>query len=299
MAASSRPKEPDNCVLDARAATGEGPVWSVPEQALWWVDIPACRLNRFDPSSGENRVFEMPSPIGCFALRESGGLVVALCEGWYAFDPASGGLERWHDPEPERAGNRFNDGTTDPAGRFWAGTMPKAGAGPDPEGALYRLDLDRSSQRIVDGLFVQNGIAFSPGGRTMYLADSVPHVRTIWAFDYDLDSGEPSNRRVFFDTNAVAGRPDGGAVDAEGCYWMAGVGGWQLVRLTPSGKIDRTIAMPVERPTKVAFGGPGLDTLYVTSIGTPVLDPEQPDAGGIFALHIAGVTGLAATPDRG
>ena len=288
-----------DCVLDARAATGEGPVWSVAEQALWWVDIPACRLNRFDPASGENRVFDMPSPIGCFALREGGGLVVALCEGWHAFDPASGALERWHDPEPERPGNRFNDGATDPSGRFWAGTMPKGGAGKEPEGALYRLDTDRRSHRVADGLFTQNGLAFAPDGQTMYLSDSAPHIRAIWAFDFDLDSGEPSSRRVFFDTRAVDGRPDGGAIDADGCYWMAGVGGWQLVRLTPSGEIDRTIPMPVEKPTKVAFGGARLDTLYVTSIGMPEGDVRQPQAGSIFALHVPGVSGLPPTPYRG
>jgi L-arabinonolactonase len=123
----------------------------------------------------------------------------------------------------------------------------------------------------------------------MYCSDSNPQVRTIWACDYDPATGAPGERRVFFDTRAVAGRPDGGTVDADGCYWMAGVGGSQLVRLTPAGRIDRIVALPVERPTRPAFGGSDLDVLFVTSIGAGT---TQPQAGGIFALTGLGVQGV-------
>jgi L-arabinonolactonase len=282
------------CALDAAAETGEGAVWDVQDQALWWVDIPRGQLFRFDPATGENRCFEMGEPIGCFALRRQGGLVVALRSGLHLFDPVTGERSCIATPEADRPGNRFNDGVTDSAGRFWAGTMKMSGP-PERTGAFYRLDADGSCRRWLDGIFTTNGLAFSPDGRTMYLSDSNPEVRTIWACDYDLEAGEPANRRVFFDTRAVAGRPDGATVDAEGCYWMAGVGGWQLVRLTPRGEVDRVIEMPVERPTKPMFGGPDLATLYVTSIGTnltPGTEARQPCAGGLFAITDLGVTGL-------
>jgi len=277
-------------VLDCKAAIGEGAVWSVEEQVLYWVDIPRPTLNRFDPITGANTSWDMPSPIGCFALSDQGRAVVALCEGFHHFDFQTQALKFLADPEPHKPGNRFNDGTVDPAGRFWAGTMPIAGPGETPEGSLYCLDLDGSVRPLEGSFWVQNGLAFSPDGKTMYVSDSYAQVRTIWAFDYDLDSGVPSNRRVFFDTRTVAGRPDGAAMDVDGCYWMAGVGGWQLVRITPQGKVDRIIDMPVGKPTKIAFGGRDLDILYVTSIGQGA-DPAQREAGNLFAVY-AGVQGL-------
>jgi len=203
--------------------------------------------------------------------------------------------------ERGRPANRFNDGATDRRGRFWAGTMNRGGPGPEPEGTLYRLDADHRVTAAEDGFFTVNGLAFSPDGRTRYVSDSAPHVRTIWAADYDADDGVATNRRVFFDTRAVAGRPDGGCVDADGCYWMAGVSGWQLVRLTPAGEIDRIVDMPVERPSKIAFGGPGFTTMFVTSISnglTPGSEAEQPHAGGIFALDL-GIAGLPEVPYAG
>jgi sugar lactone lactonase YvrE len=125
----------------------------------------------------------------------------------------------------------------------------------------------------------------------MYLADTNANIRTIWAFDYDPESGNPTNRRVFVDTHGMAGRPDGGAVDAEGCYWMAGIGGGELVRFTPNGAVDRVIPVPCKTPTKVAFGGAGLDTLFVTSLKRDGGDLD-PMAGCLFAITATGVTGI-------
>ncbi len=286
-----------SCVLDAKAKTGEGAVWDVAEQALFWVDIPAGLLHRFDPVTGENRSWQMGEPIGCFALRRGGGAVVALKSGIFLFDFGTGTRTPLCSPEADRPENRFNDGTTDSRGRLWAGTMKLSGP-PERTGAFYRIDPDGRWTRWQDGIYTTNGLAFSPDGRTLYCSDSNTEVQTIWAADYDPDSGEAGERRVFFDARAVAGRPDGGTVDAEGCYWMAGVSGWQLVRITPKGTIDRIVELPVERPSKPMFGGANLDVLFVTTIGTglsPGSEAKQPQAGGLFAVTGLGVQGLPQT----
>lgn len=280
---------------DVRAAVGEGLIWDEAERALFWVDIPNGRLHRFDPTTGAARHWDLGEPLGCAFLDRQGALVVALRSGLARLDPTTGRVERLFAPEADRPWNRPNDGTVDPQGRIWLGTM-KMDPPAEPTGAFWRIDADRSCRRMLDGFLTTNGLAFAPDGRTLYLSDSHPSVRTIWACAHDPATGEIGDRRPFFDTRAVAGRPDGATVDAEGCYWMAGVGGWQLVRLTPAGRIDRIVELPVERPSRPAFGGPGLDTLYVTSIGiglTPGSEPRQPWAGGLLAVHGLGVRGRA------
>lgn len=292
------------CILDVKATLGEGAVWDTEKGVLWWVDIAAPSLSRFHPKTDKHETWLMPSAIGCVAPRRSGGAVVGLEEGWCAFDPINGSISVINDMAPGLATHRFNDGAVDPSGRFLAGTMPKTGprdaaSGEQGDGSLFCLDVDGSCRKIFDGLYIQNGLAFSPDGKRMYLSDSYKPIRTIWAFDYDLESGTPSNRRIFFDTHAVAGRPDGAAMDAEGCYWMAGVDGWEIVRLTPKGTIDRVIPVPVEKPTCLAFGGPRLEQLFITSMGagliTPGTEDRQPQAGGVFVCE-PGVTGYAPPP---
>ena len=285
------------CVLDAKAGTGESPLWHPEEAALYWVDIPGHALHRFDPATGRDRAWDVGQEIGCFAFREArhgASVLAAMRDGFFFLDLATGALDPLHDPEPDRPDHRFNDGAVDPRGRLWAGTMSMA-APTEPRGALYRFDADLRCTRIEDGYRTINGLAFSPDGRTMYASDSNRDVQTIWAWDFDPDAGAPTNKRVFATTRDLAGRPDGGVCDADGCYWMAGVGGWQLVRFTPRGGVDRIIDLPVERPSKVAFGGPRLDVIYVTTIGTgltPGTEHRQPQAGCVFAVYRAGVAGL-------
>ena len=188
----------------------------------------------------------------------------------------------------------MNDGRCDRQGRFWAGSMALDMAAGHPVGALYRLDDDANDAPLrpqLDGFIVPNGLAFSPDGRTMYLSDSHPSVQKIWAFDYDTDSGTPSGRRLFVDMLDHPGRPDGAAVDADGCYWICGNDAGLIHRFTPDGRLDRSLAVPVKKPTMCAFGGARLDTLFVTSIRPGGDLSDQPLAGGVFALN-PGVTGL-------
>lgn len=281
-------------VVSSHSGIGEGAVWDVRTDRLWWVDIPGGLIHRFDPHSGQNESWDFGEPVGCLALREQGGLIAAAKSGFWTFDPETGAREAISDPESHLPGNRFNDGTTDRQGRLWAGTMIDGG-GTVPKGRFYRLDPDMSVTPGRDGFYTTNGQAFSPDGTTMYFSDSYPEVQTIWRCDYDTDTGTQGAPEVFFDMRAVAGRPDGGTVDSDGCYWIAGVSGWQIYRITPNGKLDRTIDMPVEKPSKPMFGGRDLDVLYVTSIGdapTPGTEDKQPDAGNLFAITGLGVTGV-------
>jgi sugar lactone lactonase YvrE len=278
------------CALDSKGELGECPVWSVAEQAVYWVDISGRKLHRLEPASGAHRFWAMPQEIGCFALREAGGMVVGLRDGFYGFDPDSEVLSLIASVDADEPLLRLNDGRCDPAGRFWGGTVCEPQIPDDPRAALYRLEPDGACTRMVEGLYTSNGLAFAPDGRTMYLSDSFPAVQTIWAYDFDKATGAIVNRRVFATTHDLPGRPDGGAVDAEGCYWSANIDGSQLVRFDPDGKVERTIPLPVRKPTMPCFGGPDLDIIYVTSIRLPDSAEVDPLAGGLLAVA-AGVRG--------
>jgi sugar lactone lactonase YvrE len=285
------------CALHAHALLGEAPLWDAAEQALYWVDVKRGEVHRFDPATGRDARWIVAEDVGSLAVREAGGLVVAMRSGFHFLDPATGRTTPIVNPEPERGENRFNDGKPDRQGRFWAGSMH------DPEtrptGGLYRLDPDRSCRRLVDGLVCSNGLCWSPDGRTMYHADTV--YRTVWAWDFDPDRGEIANRRTFIEVPAADGAPDGATVDAEGCLWLAHWDGWRLTRYDPIGRIERVVMLPVQRPTCPAFGGPDLDVLYVTSASINFSAAErarQPLAGGILALD-PGIRGLPEARFRG
>ena len=279
--------------VSSPARLGEGAVWDTEDACLWWVDIKAGLIHRFDPATGVNSSFDFGQPVGCLARRAAGGLIVAAANGFYLFDPETGQREALVDPEADLRGNRFNDGGCDPAGRFWAGTMHDDGTPRQQIGAFWRYDDDRTATRFFNPLFTSNGLAFSGDGSVMYVSDSNAAIQTIWAYDYDLARGTPTGERVFFDCADIDGRPDGATVDSDGCYWTALFGGWQVARITPDGVIDRTISLPVANPTKPMFGGAGLDVLYVTSASEGLGDdPAQPHAGCLFAITGLGVTGL-------
>jgi sugar lactone lactonase YvrE len=285
------------CVLDAKAAIGENPVWSIEERVLYWLDTTQRAIHRFDPQSGVNQTWRMPDLVCSFALREDRGLIVALGAGVYLVDLETMSLDAIAGEVTDKTQTRLNDGRCDRAGRFWVGGM-------DLEkhrriASLYRVDPDHSIHKVVDELIVSNGLAWSPDSRTMYHSDSRQNV--IWAYNYDLKTGIPSNRRVFATTNPEEGLPDGAAVDAEGFYWSAGVRGGRVTRYAPDGSVDTVIKLPISLPSMCAFGGDNLDILYVTSAREFLSESklsEEPLAGGVFAIDV-GVRGLPEPRFRG
>jgi sugar lactone lactonase YvrE len=276
---------PFRCVLDVRASLGECPVWAGDEAALYWVDINAPALNRFDPATGRNAAMPMPSAIGCFALREGGGFVVALRDGvWLA--AADGALERRVASAPyDPAHHRFNDGRCDAAGRFLVGSMNERRDA--PSAALYRLEPGGTLTSLVQDITISNGLAWSPDGRTMYHADTPAQV--VRAYDYDAATATPGRPREFARWTGAAERPDGAAVDREGCYWSAFYRGGKVVRLSPAGAPLAEYPLPALCPTMCAFGGPDLRTLYVTTARQerpPGELARLPLSGGVFALRV-------------
>jgi sugar lactone lactonase YvrE len=283
-------------VLDARNGVGESPVWRAAEQALYWVDIPARKLFRRVMDTGVLSAWQAPEMLGCIAPTASGaGWIAGAESGVFALDlrdDGTLGLELLAAVHHGAPGMRFNDGRCDRHGRFLAGTMVMNMAAGARSGCVYSYQKNSGLTKLLDGFITPNGMAFSPDGRTMYLSDSHPSVQSVWAFDYDIDTGALSNRRLFIDMNPLPGRPDGAAIDEDGCYWICGNDAGLIHRFTPAGKLDRSLSVPVKKPAMCAFGGAGLDTLFVTSIRPEGVDlSDQPLAGGVFALY-PGVRGL-------
>lgn len=273
------------CIWDARAALGEGPLWSVKEQALYWVDILSHRLHRYSPQHGQ-RTWQFEQEISAVAERaEADGLLITQRHGFALFNPASEGLTPLLQVETGMPGNRFNDGKCDLRGRFWAGTMDFGGK--LPNGSLYCFSPDRECRKVDTGYMVTNGPAWSSDYRTMYHNDSANG--RVFAFDFDPDSGHASNKRLFLQFTEEEGSPDGMCTDAEGGLWIAHWGASRLTRHDASGRILRTITLPCSQVTSCAFGGPHLNTLYITTASVGLSQEQlerEPLAGGLFALEI-------------
>ena len=271
-------------VLAANDELGEGPVWHVDEQALYWVDIDGLRYHRLEPISSRHDVIVVGEKVGSLALCQNECVVLATDRGFSFFDPAENTLTPIGDPDAHKPETRFNDGAVDRAGRFWAGTL-----GDGKNNNLYRLDPDGTIHRVETGIDISNGIGWSPDNRTMYYVDSMPGL--IYAYDFDLASGDITHRRNWVDRSGQRGLPDGLTVDAEGFIWVAIWDGYCLERYDPAGKLERRLTMPVQYPTSMAFGGAALDELYVTSAlcEIPVEErrPGAPD-GGLFRIRGAG-----------
>lgn len=289
---------PVRIAVAAASLLGESPFWHPGQQRLYWVDIPGRRLNRFDARSGLLEHWDLDSEPGACAPRLDGQLLLAMRDGLFSFDPIDGCRRRLAEPPYDPRVERFNDGKCDAQGRFWIGTIYEPRDRPAASLHCWRRG---ELIRCTDGVTVANGLAWSPNGRTMYWSDTKAH--RIDAFDFDPATGEPSRRREFARFEPVregqplstyGGRPDGAAVDAEGCYWVAMFEGGRLLRLSPEGRLLREVRLPVRCPTMPCFGGPDLKTIYVTSSrhGRPAAELTEFPASGCVVAFDVDVPGL-------
>ena len=285
------------CVSNPSNLVGESPMWSAAQRCLWWTDVRGKSVHRLN-ADGSRDDWHLPDFAPCLALCTSGKLIVAQGGALTFFNPQTGNTEEFARPEPDRPGNRFNDGKCDGKGRFWVGTMTNnfGADGSDipiseATGAFYRLTPDLQMTRVLDGMWIPNTVAWSPDGGVFYLGDSGDN--TIRAYDFDADNGAIANPRVFAKNNDP-GHLDGSAIDAEGYLWNTHWGAGKIVRYAPDGGIDREIDFPVPAPSSCIFGGENLGTLYVTTARetlTPQQMQEYPLSGGLFAFE-PGVCGL-------
>jgi L-arabinonolactonase len=278
-------------VLDVHNYLGESPIWSVEEQALYWINCEQPpELHRWQYTSGKHDRWPMPARVGGLVLRTHGRLQLALADGMYDFSPADGGLSlRVRSPLPEHV--CLHECQCDRQGRLWVGSYDHHFTPTTRDakgGAFFRLDKEVLTS-VIAGISVANGLAFSPDGRVMYATDAP--TRLVEAFDLDPVTGSLSNRRPFVKLNDGEGFADGATVDAAGGYWLAAVGAGALRRYHPDGRLDRVITLPFSNPTKPAFGGPGLDILYITSTQLKLGLPTGEGNGGLYAFK-PGVRGL-------
>jgi sugar lactone lactonase YvrE len=287
-------------VLASQNKLGEGPIWNPGEQALYWLDIHQKWVERYEPASGLHNTVLMDLSVTVLGMRSSGGFVFASDRGFGFWDGLSRKVSLVGHPEADKPFNRFNDGRVDPGGRFWAGTMYEGPATDTPtEGRLYRLDPDHSVRLMESGLTICNGIGWSPDHRTMYFTDTLRRV--IYAYDYDRASGSLANRRPFILAGEEDGYPDGLTVDSQGFLWVAFWGGWKVSRFDSQGRLERSLRLPVECPTSVAFGGKDLNELYITSAWTALSEEQrraQPEAGDLFRVQLE-IHGLPESQFRG
>ena len=270
--------------LKVKASLGECPRWDEKEQLLYWLDINAGQLHRLDPVTGNDDFLQFDEEIGCFALREKGGFVLAMRTGLYTVEGWNTERTFISDPEVGMDKNRFNDGRCDDKGRLFTGSVypPKDYGG----ASIYSLGPNGEVKCWIKDLLTANGIGFSPDNKTFYYADTPSHA--INRCDFNLETGEVSNCSVFHQFPLGNGRPDGAAVDSEGYYWSALYEGGRVVRISPAGEIVQEILVPAKCPTMVAFGGEDLKTLYITSVGARPNEElaQYPHSGAIFAVRV-------------
>jgi sugar lactone lactonase YvrE len=254
-----------NTLVDLNLEIGESPVWDEQRGAVWFVDILSPAVLCIELATRKLSAFAMPAVIGSVSLSSDARLVVALRTGVHLFDPQSGQLEFLVHPEPDRAENRLNDGKIGPDGCFWIGSMHDS-VPRSPTGALYRVTPRGESVRVLDGIKVSNGLAWSPDGRTMYHSDSTEARVTV--FDFDPATGRVGNARTLLTLSEEQGLPDGAAMDVDGFYWSAGVSSGRLNRISPQGDVIESIALPVSAPTMPCFGDFDGRTVFVTSLAS-------------------------------
>lgn len=277
--------------LEVGALLGEGPVWDSADRTLVFVDIESGLVHRYDPSSGRSASFATDGTVGAVGLRTDGGLVLALRDAFGLSGPAGEGFAEIGGFRVDGHVVRFNDAEVDPWGRFVAGTMHRGKS--EPVGTLYRLGTAGEVEALVPGVTISNGLAWTVDRRRLYYVDTPTGV--VDAFDVDPDDGTMTGRRAAIVVDPGHGMPDGIALDTEGCLWVACYGGGRVCRFTPEGRLDAIVRVPVSCVTSIAFGGPDLDTLYVTTARTDLDEAgraREVHAGDLFAVD-TDVTGMA------
>jgi sugar lactone lactonase YvrE len=277
-------------VSEDKDSLGEGPLWDVEEQRLYWIDSYGPAVHVMDPKGGAKKSWRLPEPVGSMALRRNGGAVVSLRSGFHFLDFETGEVTCIQETHKGEMRPRLNDGKVDARGRFLSGSMDFEER--DPVGKLFRLDPDLSLHTLDTGIICSNGPCWSPDGKTLYFSDT--GKRVIYAYDYDLNSGDVRSRRVFTTFERLRGLPDGATVDAEGYVWSVEVYSGRLIRFDPMGVVDRIIGLPVQSTTSVVFGGANLDVAFITSMARPMANEyhREREAGCLFAVHGLGVRGL-------
>jgi L-arabinonolactonase len=272
-----------------RCIIGEGPVWDVAEQALYFIDILGKKVLRFDPASGATQTWAVPDVIGSMALRAGGGALVALATGVHTLNFASGACTMLATSADLNDMVQLADGKVDRRGRFIVGSSDRAME--KARGKLYVLEGNPILREIDKDIIIANGPCWSPDNSILYHSDSIR--KTIFAYDYDIDTGTAANRREFASTADLGGIPDGATIDSDGCMWMAICEGQKVVQFRPDGALERVIDMPVKCPASVMFGGAALDQLYVTSLSPAFLGREEaPLDGCTFVIEGLGVKGI-------
>jgi sugar lactone lactonase YvrE len=280
----------------ARDAVGESPVWAVAEQCLYWVDIEGPCVHRLRWPTRQESTWTLPERVGCIAISQRGSLIAAMETGIFEIELGEPPLAqvrllaRVEHPQP---GMRFNDGRCDATGRFWAGTMVRDSSLASPAGGIYGLDESGLRGPVLEGYLTPNGMAFSPDGSTAYLSDSHPQRQQVWKHTFDASTGRWGPKLDWIDFKALPGRPDGAAMDTEGCYWICGNDAGKVHQFSPDGVLKQSLPLPVSKPAMCAFGGPDLRQLFITSI-QPAVAAEGFDASldGALMVLTPGAQGL-------
>ena len=281
-------------VIKAQAMLGEGAIWDSAKQVLYWVNILGGEVHIYHPDTNEDEVIPVGQFVGTVVPRQKGGLLLALKNGIGSLNLETKQLTMIANPEAHLPDNRFNDGKCDPAGRFWAGTLSLEEK--EPLGSLYCMVPDGKVRRMLENVTISNGLAWSLDEKTFYYIDT-PTMQ-VAAYDYDIQTGNISNKRIVISIPEKEGAPDGMTIDAEGMLWIAHWGGWQVCRWNPfTGEKLQSIKFPVSQVTSCAFGGKELDVLYVTSarkgLNKDSLEKE-PLAGALFRYTNVGARGIPA-----
>lgn len=285
-------------VTEHKCALGEGPVWDADTQTIMWIDIIEKKIHQYNINKQEHTSFDVGEMIGCIVMREKGGLIAALKNGFAFIDTEKKIIQHIADPE-NNPGNRYNDGKCDAAGRFWAGTM--ALSEEEGKGNLYVMETDLSTQKKIENVSISNGIAWSADNRTMYYINTPTNY--VFAFDYDIEQGNIINQRVAIDLTHENGYADGMTIDEEGMLWIAFFSGWRVARYNPlTGEFLTQIELPVANVSCCTFGGPQLTDLYITTASKDIREEDlmkQPLAGSLFVVKDCGFRGLPAQKFKG